>query len=81
MQEVRTKCFHQFCLQEGFVFVLGFVGFLNISFNLEVMMREKFRSGGSVMISKRGQADCRTLRLRGQNGTAQDPQCVCFQTP
>lgn len=80
MQEVHTKCFHQFCLQEGLVFVLGFVGFLNISFNLEVMMREKFRGGGSVRIAKRSQADHGTLRLQGQNGTAQHPQSVYFQT-
>lgn len=41
MQEMHTKCFHLFCLQEGSVFVLGLDGvFFNTGFNLEVVMRE-----------------------------------------
>lgn len=55
------------------------LGFLNTGFNLEVLMREKLR-GGFVRMAKRAQADYRTLRQWGQNGTAQHPLSVCFQT-
>jgi len=79
MEEVLTKSSHQFCLQEELGFALGFVVFLNTSFNLVVMMRSSEEV--ALRIAKRGQADCRTLRLLAQNGTAQHPLSVCFRIP
>lgn len=84
MLSTHKRCtpnvFISFVCRRGSVLPWVLLGFLNTGFNLEVLMREKFRGGGFVRIAKRAQADYRTLRLWGQNGTAKHPLSVCFQT-